>query len=127
MATAKANKWNSQGFKKRNTLVSKKELTFEQLKAFLKEEKRKIDEEKEFQESIANLDARKVAVKKATKKANKKNKLTKSVMSAKHQAPGGLDLHSDENRHYSKEDTKKWLEGTSYFENYQAMREQDDY
>ena len=125
MATAKQHKWNWHAPKPK---ALKKESqrdpqTFEELKAFLKEEKRKIDAEKEFQESVGNLNAKKVAI----KKANKKNKLTKSVMSAKHQAPGGLDLHSDENRHYSKEETKSWLEGTSYFENYQAMKEQDNY
>ncbi len=102
-------------------LMSNKDYTFEQLRSFLKEEVKKHKEEVAFQESIAKLDARKAEIKK------KQSKLTKSVMSAKSQAPGGLDLHHDNNRHYSKENTQKWLEGTSYYENYQAMRNQDDY
>ena len=99
----------------------KVDYTFEQMMDFLRKERDKHLEEVKFQEAIAKLDARKAEIKK------KQSKLTKSVMSAKHQSPGGLDLHSDENRHYSKENTQKWLEGTSYYENYQAMRNQDDY
>lgn len=100
---------------------SKNDYTFDEIKAMLKQEVKKHKEEVKFQEAIAKLDARKAEIKK------KQSKLTKSVMSAKHQTPGGLDLHSDENRHYSKENTQKWLEGTSYYENYTAMRNQDDY
>ena len=100
---------------------SKNDYTFADIKAMLQQEVKKHKEEVAFQESIAKLDARKAEIKK------KQSKLTKSVMSAKHQSPGGLDLHSDENRYYSKENTQKWLEGTSYYENYQAMRNQDDY
>lgn len=99
---------------------SKNDYTFADIKAMLKQEAKKYKEEVKFQEAIAKLDARKAQIK-------KQSKLTKSVMSAKHQSPGGLDLHSDENRYYSKENTQKWLEGTSYYENYQAMRNQDDY
>ena len=100
---------------------SKNDYSFDDIKAMLQQEVKKHKEEVKFQEAIAKLDARKAEIKK------KQSKLTKSVMSAKHQSPGGLDLHSDENRHYSKENTQKWLEGTSYYENYQAMRNQDDY
>ena len=100
---------------------SKNDYTFADIKSMLKQEVKKHKEEVKFQEAIAKLDARKAEIKKASKK------LTKRVMSAKHQTPGGLDLHSDENRHYSKENTERWLEGTSYYENYQAMRNQDDY
>tara|TARA_Y100000004_G_scaffold74088_1_gene83230 strand:- start:2229 stop:2540 length:312 start_codon:yes stop_codon:yes gene_type:complete len=100
---------------------SKNDYTFADIKAMLQQEVKKHKEEVAFQEAIAKLDARKAEIKK------KQSKLTKSVMSAKHQSPGGLDLHSDENRYYSKENTQKWLEGTSYYENYQAMRNQDDY
>ena len=103
---------------------SKNDYTFADIKAMLQQEVKKHKEEVAFQESIAKLDARKAEIK---KQQSKKSKLTKSVMSAKHQSPGGLDLHSDENRHYSKENTQKWLEGTSYYETYQAMRNQDDY
>ena len=79
--------------------MSNKDYTFEQLRSFLKEEVKKHKEEVAFQESIAKLDARKAEIKK------KQSKLTKSVMSAKSQAPGGLDLHHDNNRYYSKENT----------------------
>lgn len=99
---------------------SKNDYTFAEIKAMLKQEVKKHKEEVAFQESIAKLDARKAEIKKS-------KKLTKRVMSAKHQTPGGLDLHTEENRYYSKENTNRWLEGTSYYETYQAMRNQDDY
>ena len=81
-------------------------------------------EEQEFKNAIKNLDRRK-AEKKAEMKLHKK--LTQQAKKAGHQSPGGLDLHTEENRYYTKEDTDRWLTGTSYFENYQAMRDQDDY
>ena len=101
--------------------MSNKDYTFEQLRSFLKEEVKKHKEEVAFQESIAKLDARKAEIKK------KQSKLTKSVMSAKSQSPGGLDLHHDNNRHYSKENTERWLGSTSYMETYQSMKEQDSW
>ena len=39
----------------------------------------------------------------------------------------GLDLHKDENRHYTKENTDRWLSSTSYMETYQSMKEQDSW
>lgn len=101
-----------------------KNYTFEQMRAFLKAEGVKHKEEQEFQQAIMNVDKRKLE-KKAEMKLHKK--LTAQAKKAGHQSPGGLDLHKDENRHYSKEETDTWLEGTSYFENYTAMRNQDDY
>ena len=103
---------------------SKNDYTFADIKAMLQQEVKKHKEEVAFQESIAKLDARKAEIK---KQQSKKSKLTKSVMSAKHQSPGGLDLHSDENRYYSKENTEQWLSGTSYMETYQSMKEQDSW
>jgi hypothetical protein len=104
--------------------MSKKNYTFEQMRDFLKAEGAKYKEEQEFQQAIKNVDKRKLE-KKAEMKLHKK--LTAQAKKAGHQSPGGLDLHKDENRHYSREETNNWLEGTSYFENYTAMRNQDDY
>ena len=39
----------------------------------------------------------------------------------------GLDLHKDENRHYSSENTQRWLGSTSYMESYNAMKDQDSW
>ena len=104
--------------------MSKKNYTFEQMMAYLRKERDKHLEEQEFKNAIKNLDRRK-AEKKAEMKLHKK--LTQQAKKAGHQSPGGLDLHTEENRYFTKEDTDRWLTGTSYFENYQAMRNQDDY
>ena len=104
--------------------MSKKNYTFEQMRDFLKAEGAKYKEEQEFQQAIKNVDKRKLE-KKAEMKLHKK--LTAQAKKAGHQSPGGLDLHTEENRYYSKENTDRWLESTSYFENYTAMRNQDDY
>lgn len=94
------------------------------MRDFLKAEGAKYKEEQEFQQAIKNVDKRKLE-KKAEMKLHKK--LTAQAKKAGHQSPGGLDLHTEENRYYSKENTDRWLESTSYFENYTAMRNQDDY
>ena len=104
--------------------MSKKNYTFEQMRDFLKAEGAKYKEEQEFQQAIKNVDKRKLE-KKAEMKLHKK--LTAQAKKAGHQSPSGLDLHTEENRYYSKENTDRWLESTSYFENYTAMRNQDDY
>tara|TARA_X000000950_G_scaffold278359_1_gene369143 strand:- start:1889 stop:2203 length:315 start_codon:yes stop_codon:yes gene_type:complete len=104
--------------------MSKKNYTFEQMMDFLRKERDKHVEEKEFQEAVKNVDRRKLE-KKAEMKLHKK--LTAQAKKAGHQSPGGLDLHTEENRYYTKENTDRWLESTSYFENYTAMRNQDDY
>ena len=44
-----------------------------------------------------------------------------------HLNSNGLDLHKDENRHYSKENTQRWLGSTSYMESYNAMKDQDSW
>ena len=90
--------------------------SFEQLKKQLNQFK----EEKEMQDIIANLDARKAAIKES-------QRLTKQVKKAGKQSPGGLDCFKEENMYYSAKDTQRWMEGTSYFENYQAMKGQDNY
>jgi hypothetical protein len=87
---------------------SKNDYTFEDIKAMLKQEKEKYDFEK--------------AVEKAYSK-----KLTKQVKKAGHQAPGSLECFKDEHRFYSQEETRDYLQGSSYYENHQAMRSQDDY
>jgi len=97
--------------------MAKKKLTFEQIRAILLEEKRKYDEEQEFKETVKRVYSR----------PKDYNKLTKSVKKAADLAPGGLDLHKDENRYYSKENTEQWLSGTSYMETYQSMKEQDSW
>lgn len=81
--------------------------SFNELKQFLLKEKEKYDFEK--------------AVEKVYHK-----KLTKQVKKAGHQAPGSLECFKDENRFYSVEETKDYLQGSSYYENYQAMRGYDE-
>lgn len=93
--------------------MAKKKLTHEQVMAFLRKEKQKYDEEQEFQ--------------KAVKAVYSRPKLTQTVKKAAHQAPGGLDCFKDENRIHSKESTDKWLSGSSYMENYNAMKDQDSW
>jgi len=77
----------------------------------IKEAARKYKEEQEFQQAVATVDARRKAV-----------KLTKSVKKAAHQAPGHTDCFKDENRYWSSEETRDYIQGSSYFENYQAMK-----
>tara|TARA_B100001287_G_scaffold265433_1_gene258320 strand:- start:613 stop:909 length:297 start_codon:yes stop_codon:yes gene_type:complete len=97
--------------------MDKKKLTFEQIRAYLLEEKEKYQAEKEFKETVKRVYSR----------PKNYNKLTKTVKKAEHLSPGGLDLHKDENRHYSKENTERWLGSTSYMETYNSMKEQDSW
>ena len=99
-------------------MADKKKLTFEQIRAYLQEEKRKYDEEQEFKETVKRVYSR--------PKVNY-NKLSASMKKSAHLNSGGLDLHKDENRHYSQENTQRWMEGTSYMETYNAMKEQDEW
>ena len=99
-------------------MANKKKLTFEQIRAYLQEEKRKYDEEQEFKETVKRVYSR--------PKVNY-NKLSASMKKSAHLNSGGLDLHKDENRHYSKENTQRYLEGSSYMEAYNAMKEQDSW
>ena len=80
-------------------------------------------EELEFQEAVKNLDERKAA-KKEELKLHKK--LTKSVGKAGKDAPGSLECFKDENRYYSERETRDYIEASSYFESYQAMKEDWD-
>ena len=41
--------------------------------------------------------------------------------------PGSVDFNSPENMYYSEKNTQKYLQGTSYYETYSAMRSQDDW
>jgi len=99
-------------------MANKKKLTFEQIRAYLQEEKRKYDEEQEFKETVKRVYSR--------PKVNY-NKLSASMKKSAHLNSGGLDLHKDENRHYSAENTQRYLEGSSYYDTYSAMKEQDSW
>lgn len=90
---------------------SKNDYTFDDIKAMLKQEKEKYD----FEQTVKKVYSR------------PKSKLTKYVKKSKSHAPGMYECFKDENRHWSKEETDSWLKGTSYFENYEASRRQDDY
>lgn len=78
---------------------------------------KKAAEKREMQNLIRRLDQRKAVLKAQTKKIKK----------AKHQAPGHLESFKEENLFYTEKETQRWFEGTSYFENYQAMKEQDEW
>ena len=90
---------------------------FDEIRAQLLAEKEKYEAEKEFKETVRRVYS----------SPKDYNKLSGSVKKAKHLAPGGLDLHKDENRHYTKENTDRWLSSTSYMETYQSMKEQDSW
>jgi hypothetical protein len=53
-------------------------------------------------------------------------KLTQQVKKAKHLSPGGLDCFKEENMHYSEQQTKDYLAGSSYMETYIAMKDDWD-
>lgn len=78
---------------------------------------KKAAEKREMQQLIRNLDKRKADLKKQTKKIKK----------AGHQAPGSLESFKEENMFYTEKQTNDWLVGTSYFETYNAMKEQDEW
>ena len=85
--------------------------SFEQLKKQLNQFK----EEKEMQDIIANLDARKAAIKES-------QRLTRQVKKAGKQSPGGLDCFKEENMYHSEKDTARYLEGTSYMDAFEASK-----
>lgn len=99
-------------------MADKKKLSFEQIRAYLQEEKKKYDEEQEFKATVKKVYSR--------PKVNY-NKLSASMKKSAHLNANGLDLHKDENRHYSQENTQRWMEGTSYMESYNAMKDQDSW
>tara|TARA_B100001059_G_C17827767_1_gene582546 strand:- start:3267 stop:3557 length:291 start_codon:yes stop_codon:yes gene_type:complete len=92
--------------------------SIDEFKELLLKEKEKYQAEKEFKEAVKKV---------YSKPKNYYNRLSASVKKSAHLNSGGLDLHKDENRHYTKENTQRWLESTSYFENYTAMKEQDEW
>lgn len=78
---------------------------------------KKAAEKRQMQQLIRNLDKRKADLKKQTKKVKK----------AKHQAPGRLDSFKEENLYFSESNNQRWMEGSSYFETYNAMKQQDEW
>tara|TARA_B100000902_G_scaffold377998_1_gene410795 strand:- start:4213 stop:4506 length:294 start_codon:yes stop_codon:yes gene_type:complete len=91
---------------------------FEELKKILLAEKEKYDAEQEFKETVRRV---------YSKKPINYNRMTGSVKKSAHLNAGGLDLHKDENRHYSRENTERYLGSSSYMETYNAMKEQDSW
>lgn len=85
--------------------------SFEQLKKQLNQFK----EEKEMQDIIANLNARKAIIK-------EQSKLTKQVKKAGKQSPGGLDCFKEENMYHSEKNIERYLEGTSYMDAFAASK-----
>jgi hypothetical protein len=83
--------------------------SFDELKEILLKEKEKY----EFEQTV--------------RKVYSRPKLTKQVKKASAHAPGRLDCFKDENRAYSDKEVRTYLDGTSYFETYNAMRGQDNY
>jgi hypothetical protein len=85
--------------------------TFELLKAELNQYK----EEKDMQEMIAKLDARKSIIK-------EQSKLTKQVKKAGKQSPGGLDCFKEENMYHSEKNISRYLEDSSIMHAYDASK-----
>src|SRR6056300_376269 len=85
----------------------------------LKAELLKFKEQKEMQDIIANLDARKSKIKEEMKLHKK---LTASVKKAGKQSPGGLDCFKEENMYYSQKDITRYLDGTSYMDAFEASK-----
>ena len=92
------------------------------IKAVAEKQKKKREEEAEFQASIQRLDARKAA-KKEEIKLHKK--LTQQVKKAGKDSPGSLDCFKEENMYYSDKDTERYLEGSSYMDAYNANKSAD--
>ena len=92
------------------------------IKAVAEKQKKKREEEAEFQASIQRLDARKAA-KKEEMKLHKK--LTQQVKKAGKESPGSLDCFREENMYYSDKDTEGYLEGSSYMDAYNANKSAD--
>ena len=85
--------------------------SFDKLKAELQQ----IKEKYEMEDIIANLDARKAAIK-------EQSKLTKQVKKAGKQSPGGLDCFKEENMYHSEKDISRYLEDTSYMDAYHSSK-----
>ena len=91
---------------------------FKMIMQILKEEKQKMQEEKEWKDTVKRV---------YSKPKPNYNKLTTSVKKAAEHMPGSVDFNSPENMYYSEKNTQKYLQGTSYYETYSAMRSQDDW
>jgi hypothetical protein len=85
--------------------------SFDKFKAELQQ----IKEKYEMEDIIANLDARKAAIK-------EQSKLTKQVKKAGKQSPGGLDCFKEENMYHSEKDISRYLEDTSYMDAYHSSK-----
>ncbi|OUW42623.1 hypothetical protein CBD41_08850 [bacterium TMED181] len=92
--------------------------------ALIKQIAEKKAEEKSFQQTIKNLDARKAALKEKTKLHKK---LTRSMKKAGHQSVGNLELNAPENMYYSDKDTARFLENSSIMDAYNAQKFTDDW
>ena len=92
--------------------------------ALIKQIAEKKAEEKSFQQTIKNLDARKAALKEKTKLHKK---LTRSMKKAGHQSVGNLELNAPENMYYSDKDTARFLENSSIMDAYSAQKFTDDW
>lgn len=90
-------------------------MDFNDIKEALLEEKAKIEAEKEFKATVRKVYSR------------PKNYLTQQVKKAGKQAPGSLECFKEENMYYSKKETQAYLDGSSYMETYNAMKEHDDW
>jgi len=85
--------------------------SFDKFKAELQQ----IKEKYEMEDIIANLDARKAAIK-------EQSKLTKQVKKAGKQSPRGLDCFKEENMYHSEKDISRYLEDTSYMDAYHSSK-----
>ena len=79
-------------------------------------------EELEFQQIVANRDARKIKIKEEMKLHKR---LTASVKKAGKQTASSLECNSPENMYYSDKDTARFLENSSYMDAYNANRSAD--
>lgn len=87
---------------------------FDEIKRILQEEKEKM----EFEKTVKRV---------YSKPKNYYNKLSAQVKKAGKQSPGGLDCFKEENMYYTEKETNDYLSGSSYMENYNAMKGQDDW
>ena len=89
---------------------------FKMIMQILQEEKQKMQEEKEWKDTVKRV---------YSKPKPNYNKLTKSVKKAAEHMPGSVDFNSPENMYYSEKDTARYLEGTSYMDAYNANKAAD--
>ncbi len=85
--------------------------SFDEIMDFLKKEK----EEMAFQKTVKKI---------YSKPVRSYNKLTKTVKKAAHQAPSSLECFKEENMYYTEKETQNYIQGTSYYETYQSMKDE---